>query len=70
MERDEIRDRLNRNKLTFVWLINRLEERGIFTDKTEMSGVIAGTRRGPKPEQIIRESLAILDEYETNYLCQ
>ena len=69
MDRDEIKDRLEKNKLTFVWLIQQLEKRGIYTDKSEMSGVFAGTRRGPKPERIIRESAAILDEYESIYQC-
>lgn len=60
----EIRDRLVKHNLTFVWLINRLEMRGIKTDKSEMSSVISGARSGPKAEQIIQESEKILDEYE------
>ena len=61
MERDEIRNRLAKNRLSFVWLINQL------TDKTEMSGAIAGSRKGPKVDLIIRESITVLDEYERNY---
>lgn len=60
----EIRDRLVKHNLTFVWLINRLEMRGIKTDKSEMSSVISGARSGPKAEQIITESEKILDEYD------
>ena len=67
MERDEIRNRLARNRLTFVWLIAQLEKRGVITDKTEMSGAVSGSRKGPKADLIIRESLAVLDEYEQNY---
>ena len=67
MEREEIRERLSRNKLSFVWLINQLEKRGVMTDKTEMSGAISGSRKGPKVDLIIRESIAALDEYEANY---
>lgn len=60
----DIRGRLVKHNLTFVWLINRLEMRGIKTDKSEMSSVISGARSGPKAEQIIQESEKILDEYE------
>lgn len=67
MERDEIRIRLAKNRLSFVWLISQLEKRGLMTDKTEMSGAIAGSRKGPKVDLIIRESTAVLDEYERNY---
>lgn len=64
MVNTEIRDRLVAHNLTFGWLINRLEARGIRTDKSEMSSVMSGTRIGPKADQIIRESEKILDEYE------
>lgn len=64
MVNTEIRDRLVKHNLTFVWLINRLEMRGIKTDKSEMSSVISGARSGLKAEQIIQESEKILDEYE------
>ncbi len=38
--------------------------RGITTDKTEMSSVIAENRKGAKAEKIIRCSLKILSDYE------
>ena len=46
--------------LTQVWLINELRERGISTDKTEMSSVLSGTRKGDKAERILENSLEIL----------
>lgn len=64
MVNTEIRERLVKHNLTFVWLINRLEMKGIKTDKSEMSSAISGTRGGPKSEMIIMESKKILDEYE------
>ena len=64
MNTDEVRERLFRNRLSFTWLINELAKNGVLTDKAEMSGVIAGTRKGPKPERIIQESIRILDRYE------
>lgn len=40
-ERDRIRLMLYRNTLTNAWLVNRLEERGVITEKTEMSTPLA-----------------------------
>ena len=64
-EREKIRQMLYRNTLTNTWLINRLEERGIVTEKTEMSSILRGVRRGAKAETVIKTSLDILDEYES-----
>ena len=47
-----------------MWLINQLGLRGIVTDKTEMSSVLAGTRSGSKADAIIELSHDILDKYE------
>lgn len=63
-ERDRIRLMLYRNTLTNVWLVNRLEERGVITEKTEMSSVLRGVRKGAKAETIIKNSLDILSDYE------
>lgn len=64
-ERENIRGRVKKNKLSYVWLIGQLALRGIVTDKTEMSSVIAGTRHGTKADAIIELSLDILDSYES-----
>lgn len=63
-ERDRIRLMLYRNTLTNAWLVNRLEERGVVTEKTEMSSVLRGVRKGAKAETIIKTSLDILSDYE------
>lgn len=55
-ERENIRSRLKKHQLTQVWLINQLGLRGIVTDKTEMSSVLAGTRSGSKADAIIELS--------------
>lgn len=60
-ERENIRSRLKKHQLTQVWLINQLGLRGIVTDKTEMSSVLAGTRSGSKADAIIELSHDILD---------
>lgn len=64
-ERDRIRLMLYRNTLTNAWLVNRLEKRGVITEKTEMSSVLRGVRKGAKAESIIKTSLEILDDYES-----
>ena len=66
-ELDVIRDRLKRHRLSFVWLIYQLERRGIVTDKTEVSSVFAGTRKGAKADSIIQEANAILEDYENRF---
>lgn len=63
-ERDRIRLMLYRNTLTNAWLVNRLEEKGINTEKTEMSSVLRGVRKGAKAESIIKTSVEILDYYK------
>lgn len=56
-ERENIRERLKKHKLSYVWLIGQLALRGIVTDKTEMSSVISGTRNGTKADAIIELSI-------------
>lgn len=63
-ERFEIKMMLFRNNLTATWLISQLEKRGIITQKTELSSVLAGSRRGEKVDKILTESKAILSYYE------
>ena len=67
-ESDEIRDRLKRHRLSFVWLIFQLEKRNIVTDKTEVSSIFAGTRKGAKADSIIQATTAILDDYEKGFV--
>ena len=48
--------------LTQKRLIEMLGERGIDTDKTELSSVLAGRRAGPKARMIITVSQEILQD--------
>ena len=59
-----IKEKLKSNSLSSVWLINRLAERSVITDKSEMSAILAGCRRGPKVERVVSVSNEILDHYE------
>lgn len=66
-ERESIRFRLITNNLSFAWLIQQLDRYGIAVDRTVMSAVMAGTRRGPKADSIIRKSVEILDDYDAYF---
>lgn len=63
-ERANIRERLRKHNLSYVWLISQLRLRGVVTDKTEMSSVMAGARNGAKADTIIQTAAAVLDSYE------
>lgn len=63
-ELDAIRERLKKHRLSFVWLIYQLGQRGITTDKTEISSIFAGTRKGAKADSIIQATNGILVDYE------
>ena len=65
---DDTRMRLRNNRLSYIWLIRQLALRGIATDKTEMSSVISGGRKGAKAELILKTSNSILDDYESLFL--
>lgn len=65
---ENIKNRISRFNLTYVWLINELSRtHGVETDKTEMSSVLAGTRKGAKADAIITASEEILTKYEQLY---
>lgn len=63
-ELDTIRERLKKHRLSFVWLIHQLRQKGIITDKTEVSSVFAGTRTGVKADAIVKTTKYILNDYE------
>lgn len=63
-ELTKMRERLKNNRLSYTWLIYQLHYRGIETDRSEMSSVFVGTRKGPKVEMIVKATEKILDDYE------
>ena len=67
-ERDSIRERVTKNRLSFKWLIFQLSKRGIETDKSEISSIFAGTRKGQKADTIIKTTSEILTEYENVFV--
>ena len=58
-----VKQKLILYKLTGTWLIAQLADGGLDTDKFELSATLAGTRSGPKADEILRRSLDILNEY-------
>lgn len=66
--RESIKKRLSEHSLTQVWLINRLEEVGIMTDKSELSSTLSGTRKGAKTEALLKYADEILSKYEETML--
>lgn len=55
---------LCKRNLTQVWLCEQLANRGINTDKSELSSVLSGTRRGQKADLIIKTSQDIISSYD------
>lgn len=62
-ERVIIREFLKENKLTSVWAISHLAERGIKTSRCEFSLILSGNRNGAKIDQIIAAMFQIMEEY-------
>ena len=60
----QIKDKVSSFALTYTWLIHCLSDEGLHTDKFEMSATLSGTRTGPKADNILRQSLDVLNKYE------
>ena len=63
-----IRAKVRRFQLTYAWLINRLSDEGLLTDKHEMSATLTCNRTGPKADEILRLSIRILTAYENAFV--
>lgn len=63
-EREIVRAMLYKNSLSHTWLINRLEEKGVSIDSTNLSSILRGRRKGNKAHLILNEALIILQHYE------
>lgn len=64
-----VRLQVAKYRLTYVWLINQLEQRGLHTNKSEMAQILAGKRTGWKADNILTNSLAVLDRYSAKMKC-
>lgn len=63
-QRDAIRLKMNTEKLSYTWLIRQLERNGVVVAKSELSSILAGTRLGPKSDQVINAITKILSDYD------
>lgn len=63
-ERTKVSWMLVHYNLTQVWLLNRLAMRGIEITKVNLSDILRGIRRNALAEQVVTESLSILNDYE------
>ena len=63
-DRDRVRVCISNNRLSYSWILFQLHLKGIETDKTELSSVLAGTRKGAKAESIVATAIDILEYYE------
>lgn len=61
---EQIKEMVSSFTLTYTWLIRRLSDEGLLTDKFEMSATLSGTRRGDKADEILRQSIDILTKYK------
>lgn len=61
---DRVKTVVQQHNLTYTWLIARLADVGLLTDKYEVSATVNGTRLGAKADEILRRSVDILAEYE------
>lgn len=65
--RRAIRQKLDDNRLTQVWLVHVLADEGIRTSKVELSEILREVRFGPKAESIVYKSAEILKRYEKTF---
>ena len=63
-ERDKIRVRIATNRLSHTWLIYQLSLKGLETNRSDFSAILAGTRKGEKADAIVLTANEILDYYE------
>ena len=62
--RVRLKDGLVAHCLTQVWLIQQLQNVGLTTDKSELCSILAGTRSGPKVDEILVESDRVMTAYD------
>ena len=66
----KIKSRMAEHRLTAQWLLLRLsQDFNIEIDKTTLSQILSGTRRGgEQPEQVISAAEEIISRYEGFYM--
>lgn len=63
----EVKEMLGDMRLTQVWLVHKLSEAGMQTDKSELCSILSGTRKGAKCTAVLELSIDILKEERSKY---
>lgn len=61
---NDVIDRLEKNNLTYSWLMSRLAEQGMVVNKVTMSNWVHGKQTNQRSDEIMEEAKKILDRYE------
>lgn len=63
-----IKHKLEDYGLSSKWLILNLKKYHVYIDKSEMSSMLSGTRKGTKTDKVIRYANVIILYYEKHFL--
>lgn len=63
-----VRETIDQQSLSYVWLVARLREEGVETCKATLSSVLAQTVRGPKMDTILETSERICKKYRKKFV--
>ena len=66
-KREKIRGLIAQYCLSYVWLVNQLNKRGLNITPNELCQYITGRRRGPMAETVLNLCIEILDCYVEMY---
>lgn len=61
---ESVKNKLQKNSLTIVWLLRILEEKGILLEKSTLSAILNGRSKDKKAEEVLTTSKEILSDYE------
>ena len=65
--RENVKILLLKYHLTYAWLINELDKRGLLVSNTELSDILNGRRRGGKAVEVINMAVEVLNKYVKCY---
>lgn len=64
---DVVKAFLNQESLTYGWMLKRLWELGICSDKSELSLALSGYRTSPKALRVLDGCERVIGEYQKIY---
>ncbi len=66
--REQARSMLTKYLLTYAWLANEFEKRGVTLSTTTLNDYLSGRRKGNRSEEIVNMAYEILERYRVNYV--